>query len=154
MWLSDVKNDNKSAYCKICHRSFRIDNSGVGRVKSHEKCHKNPKKKRAVATWKNRITFTVRNEGASLQLGCRSTLVLSEKDQIRKAEITQALHLVEKNISYASAEDDNSRFKLILSDSKIAQGYEQSDTKVQYVMKYGSWPFQTRIDQWRCWNAI
>ena len=71
----------------------------------------------------------VGNEGASSLSANRPNLVLSEKDQIRKAEIIQALHMVEKNISFASAKDDNSRFKLMFPDSAIAQGYEQSDTR-------------------------
>ena len=54
-----------------------------------------------------------------------------------KSEILQALHMVEKNHSFASAKGDSDRFKLMFPDSTIARGYQQSDSKVQYVIKYG-----------------
>ena len=38
-WLSCVKTDKKLAHCGICPKSFRIDNSGIGQVKSHAKSH-------------------------------------------------------------------------------------------------------------------
>ena len=45
--------------------------------------------------------------------------------------------MVEKNHSFASAKGDSERFKLMFLDSTIAKGYRQSDSKVQYVIKYG-----------------
>ena len=57
-------------------------------------------------------------------------------DQVKKAELLQALHVVEKNISFASTKSDNERFRLMFPDSQIAKSYEQGDTKVQYIIKY------------------
>ena len=45
--------------------------------------------------------------------------------------------MVEKTHSFASAKDDSDRFKLMFPDSTIAKGYQQSDSKIQYVIKYG-----------------
>ena len=45
--------------------------------------------------------------------------------------------MVEKNHSFASAKRDCGRFKLMFPESAIAKGYQQSDSKVQYVIKYG-----------------
>ena len=38
---------------------------------------------------------------------------------------------------FTSAKGDYDRFKLMFPDSTIAKGYQQSDSKVQYVIKYG-----------------
>ena len=64
-------------------------------------------------------------------------MVLSTEEAILKAEIFQALHMIEKNHSFASAKGDSDRSKLMFLDSTIAKGYQQSDSKVQYVIKYG-----------------
>ena len=32
-WISPLKNENYMAYCKICVKSFRIDNSRLSQVK-------------------------------------------------------------------------------------------------------------------------
>ena len=50
-WLSPVNTDKFMTYCKICLKSFRIDNSGLSQVKTHEKCHKPGQ------TLSNQITF-------------------------------------------------------------------------------------------------
>ena len=38
---------------------------------------------------------------------------------------------------FTSAKGDYDRFKLMFPDSTIAKGYQQSDSKVQYLIKYG-----------------
>ena len=45
--------------------------------------------------------------------------------------------MVEKTCSLASAKGDSGRFKLMFPDSSIAQDDQQSDSKVQYLIKYG-----------------
>ena len=54
-----------------------------------------------------------------------------------KAETLRALHMVKKNHRFASSKGDSDRFKLMYPDSTIAEGYQQSGSKVQYVIKYG-----------------
>ena len=36
-WVSSVRTDAQSAYCGICLKSFKINNSDVGQIKSHSK---------------------------------------------------------------------------------------------------------------------
>ena len=79
----------------------------------------------------------VSGDRTELGLSKKNSLVLSTKEAILKSEILQALHMVEKNRSFASAKGDSDRFKLMFPDSTIAKGYQQSDSKVQYVIKYG-----------------
>ena len=42
-----------------------------------------------------------------------------------------------KKTSFASAKGDSDRFNLMFPGSIFAKGYQQSDSKVQYVVKYG-----------------
>ena len=45
--------DPQSAYCGICLKSFKINNSGVGQLKSHSKCQEGDKRKKTALNWKN-----------------------------------------------------------------------------------------------------
>ena len=91
---------------------------------------------------------------AKLGLSKKNSLVLSTKEAILKAEIFQALHMVEKNYIFASAKGDSDRFQLMFLDSTIAKGYQQSDSKVQYVIKvWNSWSSQETTDLW-CEHTI
>ena len=95
-WVSSVRTDPQSAYCGICLKSFKINNSGVGQLKSHSKCHESGKRKETALNWKIKRTF-VSGYRAELGLSKRNSLVLSTKEAILKAEILQALHMVEKS---------------------------------------------------------
>ena len=136
LWVSSVRTDPQSAYCGICLKSCKINNCGVGQLKSHSKCYESGKKKETALNWK--IQGTLKSgDRAELGLYKKNSLVLSTKEASLKAEILQALHMVEKNRSFASAKGDSDRFKLMFPDSSIAKGYQQSDSKSQYVIKYG-----------------
>ena len=124
-----MRTDSQSAYCRICLKSFKINNSGVGQLKSHSKCHESGKRKETALNWKNQ-RMLVSGDRAELGLSKKNSLVLSTKEAMMKAEILQALHMVEKNHSFASAKGDSDRFKLMFPDSTIAKGYQQSDSKV------------------------
>ena len=128
-WLGKVNQDEYSAYCKLCLKSFRIDNSGISQVKSHAKCHK------AGESMSNQRTFEVGQKGdVSLS---KNSIILSPEDKVVKAEILQALHIVNKNLSFASAKEDSLRFQTMFPDSAIARSYSMADTKAQYVIKFG-----------------
>ena len=51
--LSYVRTDPQSAYCGICLKSFKINSSGLGQLKSHSKCRKSSKRKKTALNWKN-----------------------------------------------------------------------------------------------------
>ena len=74
---------------------------------------------------------------AELGLSRKNWLFLSTKEAILKAEILQALYMVGKNHSFASGKGDSDRFELMFSDCTVAKCYQQSDSKVQYIVKYG-----------------
>ena len=131
-----MRTDPQSAYCGICLKFFKINNSDVGQLKSNSKCHKSGKRKETAVNWKNQWTLRS-GDRAELGLSKKNSLVLSTKESILKAETLQALHMVEINHSFASSKSDSDKFKLIFPNSTIAKGYQQSDSKVQYVIKYG-----------------
>ena len=56
-WVSSVRTDPQSAYCGICLKSFKINNSGFGQLKSHSKCNESGKKKKNILNWKNQRTL-------------------------------------------------------------------------------------------------
>ena len=84
-WVSSVRTDLQSAYCGICFKS----------LKSHSKCHKSGKRKETTLNWKSQWTL-VSGDSAELGLSKKNSLVLLTKEAILKAEILQALHMVEK----------------------------------------------------------
>ena len=133
--MSSVRADPQSSYCGIFLKSFR-NNSGTGQLKSHSQCHESGKSKETALNWKNQLML-VSKETADLGLSKEISLVLSTKEVILKAEISQSLHMVEKHHGFASPKGDSDRFKLIFPDSTIAKGYQQSDSQVQYVIKSG-----------------
>ena len=60
---------------------------------------------------------------------------------IAKAEIIQALHVVESNRSFQSTDKDSERFKEQFPDSKIAAGYSMHANKTRYIIVYGIAPY-------------
>ena len=124
------------AYCKICVKYFRIDNSGLSQVKSHEKCDK-----LGQTLLSNQRTYQIGQKG-QIRLS-KSSFVLTREDQVAKAEILQALHMVNKNLLFASKEDIE-RFRAMFPDSMIAKSYSMADTKSQYVIRFGIADYLTK----------
>ena len=66
---------------------------------------------------------------------------LTPEEQVMKAETLQALKVVSSNYSFASTTDDAERFRLMFPDSPTAAKYQQSRTRVSYVIKHGISPY-------------
>ena len=124
-WICPVKNEKYMTYCKICVKSFRIVNRGLSRVKSRAKCHK------SASRLNNQRTFQVSQMKFIFK---KPSLILSTVDQVNKAEVLQALHIVNKNLSFASTQDDNDRFRSMFPVSGMAKSYRMSDKKAQYLI--------------------
>ena len=71
-------------------------------------------------------------------------MFLTPQDQVVKAEILQALHMVNKNLSFTSLKKDGKRFRAMFPDSMIAKSYSMADTKSQYVIKFGIADYLTK----------
>ena len=118
----------------VTFQTFRIDGSGLSQVKSHA-CSSSHKKQ--VVNFSTQRTFSTNADFVPYLFGDK----LSHTDLVAKAEIIQALKFADSNYSFASASDDNARFAAMFPDSKIAQSYEQSETKVMYCLKFGLAPY-------------
>ena len=143
-WVTQCRGDTSRAWCTICDKSFKIDASGRSQVVSHQKCHsleeggqnekktkkKDPAQRVFETSSDGRISMSA-NTGHSIDLN----------DKILRAEIYQALHITQYNHSFASASQDSKRFQYMFSDSAIASGYSQSDSKVKYQIQYGIAPY-------------
>ena len=128
--------DKFMAYCKVYSKSFQTDNKGLSQVKSHEKCHKPGQ------TLSNQRTFKIELKG-QISLS-KSSFVLTPEDQVAKAEILQALHMMNKSLSFGSSKKDSERFRAMFPDSMIAKSYSMADTKSQYVIKFGIVDYLTK----------
>ena len=133
MWLRPVKRDMKSAFCSSCNCSFGIS-GGVGQMK-HEGTVKHVRNNKTV---ENCRTINTSSKNLSLSNTFQS---FSPAENITRAEILQVWYIVQCNFSFASADNDNIRFKLMFPDSKIVQGYSQGHTKANYMSQYGIVPY-------------
>ena len=72
--------------------------------------------------------------------------MLSLGDQVLRAVTLQALDYVSSNYSFANAKNDMDKFKMMFSDSRIAETYHQSETKIKYVTQFGIAPYVKNPD--------
>ena len=84
------------------------------------------------------IVSTSRN---NLSLSSTTSVLLTPEDEVVKAETLQALDYVSSNYSFASAKNDSEKFRRMFPDSKIAEAYQQGETKIKYVIQFGIAPY-------------
>ena len=70
----------------------------------------------------------------------KNSKVLSNEDQILKAEIIRCIDIVDSNVFFSSAESDNEKYARMFSDFTIAKGYQQKRFKVKYMIQFGISP--------------
>ena len=119
--MTGVSNDNYKTFCKVCQTSAK-----------HQKAVNEPKSQATL--------------GCS-QTGSITVSKLLLQDQINlqqliaKAEIIQALHVVESNQLFRSTDKYSEKFREQFPDSKIAAGYSMHADKTRYIIVYGIPPF-------------
>ncbi|KAG4072228.1 hypothetical protein HA402_005950 [Bradysia odoriphaga] len=158
-WLKK-SSDSGMAACKICNLTFRIDNSGLCQVKSHEKSKKHITSSDTLAGKNSQNTFRVGSNGEvemtkGKQLITDSGLsifltqnflnsgrhFLSDEDKILSAEIYWALKCVHSGFSFASNQGNNELFRKMFPDSNIASNFKMSKTKCNYLVQFGIYPW-------------
>ena len=86
-----MKGDKHKAFCKLCLKTFQIDDSGISQVKLHEKSniHKKncPKDQRTL----------ICNNGLAQPNPSSSGVTFSPEEQVIRAEIYQCLQVVSSN---------------------------------------------------------
>ena len=98
-WLQKYKNDQFSAYFKICKKTFSVRGSGICLVKQHEKS-----KTHISGTYElcNKLTCQ-KGMGSIVELD--KSIQFSDKKKITRAETLQAFKCVDGNWSFQSAND-------------------------------------------------
>ena len=96
-WLSACKDDKYSAMCKICNKTFSISGSGISQMKYHNISEKH---QNVLADLQGSQRTFVRNNNRIQLSHTKFNLTDSE---VLKAEVLQALHVTQYNISFASA---------------------------------------------------
>ena len=132
-WLFEVKNNVHEARCQVCRDTLNIS-SGIGVIKAHEN---RPKHLSNLQSSKNQLTFVAKEKGSLTLQSNSGGVYLSSEEQKWKAEILQALNVVDKNFSFSSCASDNYLNREKFPDSEVAKAYEMSSTKVAYLIRFG-----------------
>ena len=134
------------ARCTDCNSIFSIKNGGHSDVKRH--CSGIKHSKNAGECSDNSINISDNSINISDSININeendennNQIELTPEDQVMKAETLQVLKVVSSNYSFASTTDDGERFRLMYPDSPTAAKYQQSRTKVNYVIKHGISPY-------------
>ena len=73
----------------------------------------------------------------SVKLSRNGKIIFSEDEKVKNAEILQTLNIVQNNEFFKSASGDNKRFQGMFLNSKIAESYQQQETKLKYLLQFG-----------------
>ena len=136
-WLKRTV-DSSRAFCKLRQKTFKIDASGTSQVKLRASGAKHKERENILAGNSSQSHFTA-SDGKTATLS-KGSVILTNEEQVLKAEIIQALKIVDGNFSPASANGDGDRFRTMFPDSAIAKSYKQGETKVKYCLQYGIAP--------------
>ena len=127
-WLTGVSSDNYKAFCKVYRQDFSIKQNSKEKVKQHEK---SPNRQKAVNESKSQETLGCSQSGNITVSKSLLQDQMNLQQLIAKAEIIQALDVVESNQSFRSTDKDSRRFREQFPDSKIAAGYSMHADKTQ-----------------------
>ena len=129
-WVLPAFADVYKVLCDVCKRSkpFSIANGGIADCKQHAKTATHQ-------AWKKQYSSQ-----RTIGQGPSSCMVLNPVDLATKAEMLQAMKMVESNLPFASANGDSQRFKLMFPDSEIAHNYHMEETKAKYMIQFGMYP--------------
>ena len=135
-WIKSCSKDVHSVHCKLCQKDFSISGGGVTQIKSHatSKLHLAREKER-----EGQSHFS-KDAHNSIQIN-NPKISLSTEEEIRNAEIIQALKCVESNYSFASTSNDGERFRAMFPDAQTAKHFKQGETKTKYTIQYGIYPY-------------
>ena len=127
-WVQPVFGDPFWVNWCICITSkpFLIGNAGITQVKQH-----------ADTATHTQSHKTYSNQTPFLKPGPSAPLQLTAKDGALKAEVIEALKMVELNMSFASANDSGKSFAIQFPDSNIAENYQMEEIKAKYFIQFG-----------------
>lgn len=90
-WLTSSKQITFEAYCKVCQKNFRIDNSGKCQIKQLSTKATHIEKTNILDGKTSQMVFS-KNDTVTLKP--KKVVILTEKQKILNAETLQALHVI------------------------------------------------------------
>jgi len=131
-WIQESQDDNFSANCKICRKTFSV--SG-GLVKQHEKTKLHDSRTQES---RNQLTFQKGSDNV-VELD-KTTIQFSDEEILTRAEIMQGLKCVDANWSFQSANDEGKRFAILFPKLPVAKHFTLNKTKMKYTIQFGIAP--------------
>ena len=99
LWLQKCKNDQFSAYCNICTKTFSLSGGGVCVVKQHEKIKNHISRTEELC---NKLIF---QKGSDSVVELDKSIQFSDIEKTIRADVFQALKYADGNWSFQSAND-------------------------------------------------
>lgn len=162
-WLNDVADDQGSAYCKVCCKSFKLSNMGKQALVSHAKGPKHVKNFELRKMQPNISFFAkkVKSDETSTATNVSDNMNTTQNtktvpdppkteeiktftykdDDVTTAEILWALEIVFNKMSLNSSDRTTTAMKRMFPDSKIALNFTLGKTKASYVINHGIAPY-------------
>lgn len=151
LWLTK-DTDPRRAKCKLCCKTFDISNMGEAALASHMKGKKH-EAAAAVASsaipireFMNADATKTSSDATAVSTAKKQTsLDVSTKNEVLKAEILWALKIMNSHYSFKSSEDTSRLFVAMFPDSQIAARFSCGERKCAYVCTFGLAPYFKRL---------
>ncbi|XP_047123731.1 uncharacterized protein LOC124806683 [Hydra vulgaris] len=147
-WLVPNAHAKTKAYCKKCKKSFELSNMGIQAVKSHAAGKKHQSATKPVSCFFiNGKELHAEPLGSEEKISTfftkkQATIVSLIKSSLStNAEIIWALKSTMSCYSNNSCAKLNDTFKKMFPDSKIAEDFTMSTSKVSYIVNHGLAPY-------------
>jgi hypothetical protein len=137
-WLKAVKDNVYQAECVVCKTRFQICGSGKSQVRIHGTGTRH-KESEKVYHENRKIVPSTSSTIPTMSLNVVPAF-FTHQELVLKAEILSALKIIKYHQSFRSAEQDSNLFSQMFPDSKIAQNYSMSRTKLMYLIRFGIAP--------------
>jgi hypothetical protein len=129
-WLAPVKDNEFSAHCKQCNKTFRLESSGIRAVTSHAEGMMHKKRVLSKASCSSLMNYVIKDvedgdaHPKKFPLG---------NVEVMKAELRSCFHYVEHDLSFVTA-DHSDVYQQMFPDSNIAKAFKCKRTKVSYLL--------------------
>ncbi len=135
-WIAKSSVSKSEAYCNLCKRTFSVGNGGLYQVEQHREGVKHATLEKESAS-QPKFGST---GGVMYMQTSNLVKVLSQEDQIAKAEILFLLRLIKHDHSFASCDDLSVVLRAAFNDP-VSNGLTLSATKASYGISHGIAPY-------------
>jgi hypothetical protein len=134
-WIVKCKTSDGDAYCSLCKKTFSVSNGGISQVQQHQEGTKHAS---LVSASKQQPRLLC--ACGAMFMESSKKVVLSQEEQISRAEILQLFRLIKYDQSFESCDDLVPVLRVSLSDP-VAHDMSLCATKASYSIAYGLSPF-------------